>query len=395
MPSLWTNLDFPVHKRPPKLPAIRKYVHRAQKLVTRVVIPGADVSGEGTLRYITSRCKGLQELIVPTGMAGGSFLSAILCADNLKTLMVGPDCQVTSDWASRVLDGCKLLERAEFGRVQFGGSTGQFGGLRIHSREVGRLQSLVMTVASTKEWETWGAIDIKMLLSKFPDLVTLILRRWPSHRMYLSGPESSDFSGFSKLKNLDISGLGLTEPLRLPPSIVSLDFPTLPGPELNMEKEPFKHLTRLSIDSCGAFSFPTLWEILQGNLGNLKYFNGSRNLIVRDSLTELIQCGCFRKVEELILDHCDVTDDTAMLLAKHTTALRVLSLACTKVTGAGLRPLLTASDSNVKRQLEYLCLDNCSSCSLDVVEWARSMHIRVSFKFPDQKSGGRKIRSIG
>ena len=387
MPSLWTNLDFPTDKRPPKLPAIRKYVHRAQKLVTRVVLPGADVSGEGTLGYITSRCKRLQELVVPRGMLGGSFLGAILCAENLKTLIVSPDCQVTSDGLGLILNGCKCLERAEFGKV-----SGWTRGLKICGKDAGKLQSLVLSSVSTDIRQSWNNIHIKTLGSKFPDIRILTIHSSSHQKLHQSGPESSDFTGFSRLKNLDISGLVLTVPLRLPSSIVSLDISNSVGLELDVEKRQFEHLAQLSIGGYQSISFWTLWNMLLPNLGNLTYFNAKKCYLSIDWLTKLVKGDCFKKVEELVLDRCYVTDDIAMLLAKHTTALRVLSLACTKVTGAGLRPLLNNSNSGITRKLEYLCLDDCSSCSLDVVEWARSMDIRVSFKFPDPKSGGRKVR---
>ena len=195
-----------------------------------------------------------------------------------------------------------------------------------------------------------------------------------------------DFSNLKQLDNLDVNSVQHDFSIRLPASLHSLNLSNHPGPGPDVEENQLAQLVHFSYDRCGHIPFVSIQEFLEANFGDLTSYSARGCVPCEGWLIELVhhvQLGSFINVETLILDYCTFKDEIPVLLAKHTTALKFLSLASTQISGVGLRPLLTGIDGTLTPRLEFLCLDNCTGCSLDAVEWARSLGVKTSFKFDD------------
>ncbi|KAL6714086.1 hypothetical protein ACLMJK_008580 [Lecanora helva] len=386
MPAAWRHLDFGKAKKSVKLTAVQVYIEQAQGLVSRVVLPRKRTAAESIFLHVASKCQTTQEFVVPVGFSDQSLAKGASSASNLKNLIVGKCSFVAYETISRILDECRQLERAEFHSCDLASRND-----RVYHFTAAKLQSLLMN--NGRGYPEGSFNDFKS--ESLPNIRKLILHSW--RWLGLRGP---DFSELKKLETLDITDCQSNYPLRLPSSIIHLNVSKCVGPEPDIEENQFQHLTWLSVDDSRILGPLTLRRILLANPGKLKYLSAKshhmcyHNFNNETMLTELIELGIFENVEELIFDACDFTDVEAVLLANAATALRALSLKQTKITGAGLRPLLTGPDGNRPCKLKSLSLDHCYQCSLDAVQFAQSLGVKTSFRFPDEYNGGKKVRSI-
>ena len=148
-------------------------------------------------------------------------------------------------------------------------------------------------------------------------------------------------------------------------------------------------MVRLSLAGWSELSLSELQACLTPNKGKVTHLDigGCINLSNAD-LKELITQGYLEAVEDLVLKSCNVDDDIAILIASNLHCLEKLDLACSKITGVGVKALVIGLEG----KLEHLCLDGCHSTNIDAVELARAIGVNVAFGFPDPLSGGRKIR---
>jgi len=216
MPRLWSVLDFSKSKKPMSLSVVRYYLKLAKGKVTRTTLDRFGHNPEKVPRYIATRCKNLQEMVVPAGFLSASVLEAASCAMNLKIIVLSSQCHTTMDTVIQLLSKCHSLERAEFHSVK---SSSQTPALYVQDW----LTSL--TLGSRMALNSAARIlDINDLLEKIPNVQNLSLTNWffPPSRKDPMG-STPDFSVLEKLQNLDISGLESFKVPRFPPSLRSLD----------------------------------------------------------------------------------------------------------------------------------------------------------------------------
>lgn len=339
-------------------------------------------------RFITTRCKGLYELVIPGGLVGETILQAAPCANNLKTLIIGSQCQISRDAIVELLENCKALERADFHRI-----------LPVGKRpamwccDLSKLQSLTMVFAEPKR-EFYTLLALERLVQRIPNIRKLILRGgWYAHtNQTVSLP---DFSLLKHLESLGISGMIAEHAPQFPSSLHSLDISKIDCPMPDISSSQFPKLVRLSFASAHRdyvhYNNDHYYKaMLEANKGRLTHLDATARLSGKE-LEEVIASGYLQSVEELRLGMCDVDDNQATLLAKHAPNIRVLHLERTNVTGVGVKALVTA----LKGKLEFLGLDECRKCSEDANKWASSMGVKTSFKYPDENiRGGRRLRMI-
>ena len=328
---------------------------------------------------IANRCHNLQELTIIGGMATGSMLRGFPKHPSLKSLILGGQCEVSRDGVCQILNRCGNLERAEFHRIKLGRA--KFG-----SRLMPKLKSLLL---HSSVWHMGGRfLDIGDLLQRIPNIQSLILSG-----LVMPLQITPDFSPLGKLEVLTVSCPRGRQPLLLPSSLQKLDLSLHQGPDPHVHEDHLKSLVHLSIANASRVSARGVKDILHANMGNLTHLNAGRCFCMKDGLLgNLLETDCFKTVTDLNLDECDVTDDDAIRLAVSAPALKNLSLASTRVTGAGLRPLVTNSEGSLPCTLKTLCLDGCDACGVDFVEMARARGVKVSFKFDSDRLGGRRVR---
>jgi F-box/TPR repeat protein Pof3 len=94
-------------------------------------------------------------------------------------------------------------------------------------------------------------------------------------------------------------------------------------------------------------------------------------------------------IEVLRITDCDKPEDILLEFLRRCISLRRLTLERTKITGVGVKELMTRASG----PLEYLGLLDCIGVSVDAVEWARSMGTTVDYRFAGDW-GKRSFREI-
>ncbi|KAF2139934.1 uncharacterized protein K452DRAFT_58310 [Aplosporella prunicola CBS 121167] len=107
------------------------------------------------------------------------------------------------------------------------------------------------------------------------------------------------------------------------------------------------------------------------------------------------------QVEELKMDQTEFTSEEAFAeqLVENFTHLTVLSLPRSRITGVGIKRIITGLRSKHTEdparcpgQLRRLNIDYCLDVSPDAVEWAKKQGVEISWKMYTVKPSGKKVR---
>ena len=313
-------------------------------------------------------------------MNGGYFSSSLLknspCSTSLRKLYASSQCRITIDTVSEIFRDCPNLENLEVHDVS--PIPRHFRGPLWSS--LPHLHSLILKGGSIVNS---ASLNLGDLLAAIPNIRNLTIGRM---EIYGRSPDP-DFDTLHKLESLDVSSAHIYFSLKLPSSIHTLSLGRSQLIERTIECDASR-LVRLSLPHGLEGSDARLLDILEANKGNLIYLHISSSIFDDNLYRRLADEGYFVKVEELKLNDADADDELAIAIAKNCPALKRLSLADTRVSGVGVKAIVTALEG----KLEYLNLDGCKDTSIDAVEWARSKGVRVAFSFADHRRGGKKIR---
>lgn len=386
MPGLWSDLDFSTAKKPVSLGAVRKYIKRGKGTTSRVTLDRYGSNAEKIPRYVATRCKGLEDLRIPGGLIGASILEAAPCASNLKTLVISKSCQVSCDAVSQLLRHCPNLERAEFHSVSSAESRPASWDI-----DLPKLRTLILNTANAIRGQGKPCLTLNTLLTKIIGINTLSVQGWfvPPTLHFVPWR----FSDLHQLQHLDISRLSASLPPQLPSTLHTLsmaDARSLPLTQVvSFSDFDLPQMVRLSLAGWSELSLGDLQACLIPNKGKATHLDvGGCIALSSANLKVLITHGYLESVEDLGLKSCNIDDEIAMLIARNVPRLKNLDVSFTKITGVGVKALVTGLEG----KLEHLCLDGCHSTNIDAVELARAMGVKVAFGFPDPLSGGRRIR---
>lgn len=393
MPSLWSNLNLSTAKKPVSLGAVRKYIKRSNGTTTRVTLDRFGSNAEKIPRYIATRCKGLEDLRIPGGLIGASILEAAPCASNLKNLIISKSCQVSCDTVSQLLRHCPNLERAEFHSVTSAESRSASWEVDMPKLRTLILDTPVLVRRQGRQTKPL-LLGLHTLLTKIFGINTLSVQGW-SVLPFLPG-QFLDFSDLHHLQHLNLSCLTAILPPQLPStvhtfSMADCNYAPFLFPGVSFADYDLPQMVRLSLAGWSELSLGDLQACLIPNKGKVTHLDiGGCIALSCANLKELITHGYLEGVEDLVLKSCNLDDEIGMLIAGNLPRLKNLDLACTKITGVGVKALVIGLEG----KLEHLCLDGCHSTSIDAIELARAIGVKVAFGFPDPLSGGRRIKQI-
>lgn len=140
------------------------------------------------------------------------------------------------------------------------------------------------------------------------------------------------------------------------------------------------NLETLDVNQSNALTPSLLERLLRGSkLGLTKlaisHVPGSYGTVLTDCLND----GLLENLVELDVAGKEVGDEEMELLAERAPKLKRLDVSCTKVSGVGVKALVTKEGTSLK----WLCLKHCASVSLDAVTMAKVAGIFVEYGFPD------------
>lgn len=315
-------------------------------------------------------------------MNGGYISSSLLrntpCSTSLRKLYASSQCRITIDTVNEICNACPNLEVVEAHLICPGSSLSYWLGWKglLH------LHSLSLKKAAA---DNSGGHHLTYLLAAIPNVRELTIANWVIP--YLRPLPLPFFATLRKLESLDISGVVMPFPLELPSSIHTLNMSKCRLESGTIEWEASR-LVRFEIAHTASITGESLLKLLEPNKGNLIYLNISATPYEQSLYKWLAEGGYLEMVEELKLNNCPVDDELAIAIAENCPVLKRLSLANTKVSGVGVKAVVTALEA----KLEYLNLDGCRNLAHDAVEWARSKGVRVAFSFSEPRRGGKKLR---
>ena len=381
-PGLWNNIDLLGANKPVSRGAFRRYMKTSRGLVTRVTLDKFGTNHDSILSYLAERCKSLQELTIPAGLIGASLLKAVDLAPNLKSIVISFQCQISLDTVTHVLSKCRGLERAEFWNVK----SGRF--LQLWEGDLPMLRALILNGSMENKYSR-SIPGMNVLMKKINNIVDLSLQNWFIRPNYSQA--TADFSCLAKLQNLKIARLGTAVVPQLPPSLRTLLM------EENCYTRPLSHnsahhdlpyLVHLSMAGWHNLTFVELLSWLESSKGKITRLDISDCFMLQsDNFQELVQLGYLDQVEELNLNKSSVDDAAVTLLSRRASSLKSLELARTKISGIGVKALVTG----LPGKLKYLNLSDCRSTSVDAVDFARSRGVTVSYSFADAAGKGKKV----
>ena len=374
--SLWTDIDFSGSRKAVPSHTLRQYVKRSQGKLKRLAAHQFSYEQQAVLKYVLQRSRDLQELYLHQGPIGSTLLNAAPSALSLRNLILSSRCDITLDTVNQLLERFTCLERAEFFRV---------GGTQTPEW---RCDMPALRCLKLYYERKYGHQRANGLYRRIPCIRTLHLRNWH----LLSGP-GSDFSALTDLEHLDLEGCNIGA-INLPSSLRELNlaecFPGFSVP-LSVHKQRLPNFVHLELADCCHVNPEGLCALLESNKGNFLHLGLNRGCFKdRELCFFFIEEGYFDNAQQLMLQQWPIDDGMIELMVKRCTNIRHLDLGSTKITGVGVKAIVTS----LKGTLEDLSLDSCTSISIDAVDFARSMGVKVSFNFPENSRTGKKVRAI-
>ncbi|KAI9835418.1 MAG: hypothetical protein M1819_002336 [Sarea resinae] len=428
LPSLWSHLDLSIARKPVRLSAIRACIRRSKDTMISATLNRVAVQDSNILKTLTSACRKLEYLDIRSGFSGASVVEAVPLARNLHTLILGNDTEITLDSVTQILNNSKSMVRAEFPSVYSSGTYARWSSM------MGNLQVLRLGGGPRQNPQS-RALNLSELLPLIPNVTTLYLTNWAKKTT------GFPFDGLhlTRLTSLVLTAIPLLGFPRLPPSLVNLtlsDMWSLHLPSNDMERDlngtSLVNLKSLVCDDSKVLGIDTLNELLRVRIegrcvvgGNLTSLSLSRcELIHGPGLEYFFTYPFISHLSHLSLaGNQDFGDKYCFYLADLAPCLQSLDISHTRVTGVGIKALVlkhTDQDSLQKhyvvnaggdvddneeglvneeddeeverKRIEYLNLDGCVSVGLDAVQMARKMGVVVSFRFPENSRGAKRVR---
>ncbi|KZF24302.1 RNI-like protein [Xylona heveae TC161] len=356
--------------------------------LNRVAVQDSDI-----LTTLTTRCKELRHLEIVNGFSGSSILDAAPLAMNLESIVLSEAAEMSLDGANVLLQKCPNLQRAEFKNLISAGNRMAWP-VKMENLRILRLESGSKKVSSV-------FLNLNALFEHAPNITELSIIGWLKDNLPLVAP---DFGKLPHLTHLTLNPVPTAVFPRLPASLTSLsmsgcysmDFFSHPMTQINLSSLRLENLTELRIHDGQYLPADVARTLLAHCRGDdkLRILGITRCLFINDTvIQQFLDEGVLvaEHLEELDLsDNASITDTTVEALAQHgVAALKKLNLSRTRVTGAGLKTLVTHPKAN---KLERLVLNGCTSMGIDAAEYIKTKGIAVEFRFPDNLKYGKRIR---
>ena len=218
---------------------------------------------------------------------------------------------------------------------------------------------------------------------------------WQLHTPGFAEPVYSDLAS---LVTLNLRDCTMWEHPKLPSSLRSLDLSgatvmvSRPSESVQvMQALDSSELEVLKVGRSYVFSSTVLERLLTLSTTKLttlviSHCPGSYQAAIRTCLSK----GSFRCIVELEVAGLGLDDDDMALLAENAPRMKHLDVGHTKITGIGVKALVTKAGTS----LEWLGLDGCTLVSLDAVQLARKAGITVRYNLATSEKTLRRSRQV-
>lgn len=361
MPALWTKLDFSAARKMVPRSAVQKYLNWSKCNATEVRINRFVAPQDRLLPHFARICRPLETLRIDSGSPNESLIKAVSIPENLRTLILSRDCEMTADCVSQVLSKCRTLIRAEFHHISYPANS------RLLSWPADTLKLQILKLHLEKGVMV---LSIDPLLERLPDIRELSLTNWTSTTTVPS-PGNIEMRQLQNLELVNYFGV------MFPPNLPSLRFLTLKSyRHINMNgwlpssDRRDSGLVELSTPHAGSMEVDTLVQLLGPDTESLRRLDISHCRVLETSdLAKIVGMGYLDRVVELDLSGTATTDDIIELLAPRVQQLSRVKLAATHITGISVKALVGKPDNKVV----HLDIRDCCNVSSDAIAFARTI----------------------
>ena len=381
-PYLWTELDFSHARKIVSLTAVRAYVKYSKNNVIILKSSRSELDQRPSFFYVATHCHTLQELYYDQPAAGETLCRAAKAMPSLRKVSTSSRCRISLEFCLDILQSCQSLQHVEFLSVFVPGIISE----SPNTRELSNLRTLTLNMCGQSP-----NTDIERVFETITRVRCLTLQGWkfPS---YLANHKEFGFSSFVYLEHLNVSRSRFDRLPSLPRSIREISFEATDflghGQVIDLQDLP--NLIRLSLPRNHIIekTLDLLHKLLLSGHGKLLGLDASNRHFPAGDVECLVREGYFDAINDLMLGQSGVNDAIAELLSERCKSLATLEIPHTQITGVGVKALV----NGLRPSLKYLGLDYCNQVSPDAVHWARKQGLQVSYKFPDKKMKGRKVR---
>ncbi|EKG18144.1 F-box domain cyclin-like protein [Macrophomina phaseolina MS6] len=430
-PSLWSELDLSLARRPVPSSFVRSCIYRSKdKKSNGFLLRTAKfnrMKDSGMVTKLVRACRNLEALeFLGSELSGSSVKDPISLCSGLRTLRLGKAAVITLDNVTQILKGRPTLVTAEFENIEARRDA-------TWDADLPNLQTLSFGAGCVQEIGV-HVLSVHQLVDRIPNIRSLALTGWKYH---MGLAVDANFSGLEHLEALHLTNTFFAWQPRLPKSIkhltltaswgwgstlsmqrmLEIDLPVIvelnyinEGSERDNSRRFIHTLLQKTDDSAAGQDAQ--------QLGNGESLYQLENRSVRKFSLERCPLGSSGKLvkilegiprlhgtEDLTLVQAEFQDEVvfAQAIVQNFRNLRRLSIPSCKITGVGVKMLIQelrecrpseerSTQQQIRRGLEYLNLDWCTSISQDAVEWARAQGVEVSWRTTAPKPSGKKIR---
>ncbi|KAL2808939.1 hypothetical protein BJX63DRAFT_13792 [Aspergillus granulosus] len=384
--ELWMRLDFSGARAKIHWSSVLSYIRRSKAMLTQAVVTNlTKASIRKVLEYI-SRCPNLQHLEILCPFGSEDVYELFRSCKRLKSLLVSAETPIPQSTLTKLLASLPNLERIEIHKA-------------TKSRQADvqwppalpKLQSITLGTTESGVVENYHpALYIpRMAITEPPTPFALSnlteLRLHSNPHFFVPYPPSFNPADFPRLQKLDISGIYVGGEFALP---ASLQFLRVHGGAA-IEALPFTlyddsplylpNLETLIFRDVPWVTHVTLMAFMAQAKAPLRVLHvDSCFRITATTLVTLLREYAFQLKTLNVANIMGIDDTTIYFLIERLTALKVLNLSYTDITGVTLKMLVDhAQASDAKAHVESVYIKGCERISSDAIEYGRARGLAV------------------
>ncbi|KAL3445978.1 hypothetical protein BJX65DRAFT_137157 [Aspergillus insuetus] len=387
MRDLWMRLNFSGARSKIHWSSVLSYIRRSKAMLTQAVVTNlTKASIRKVLEYI-SRCPNLQhlEILCPFGSEG--VYELFKGCKQLKTLLISAETSIPQSTLTSLLSSLPNLERIEIHKatksreadVQWPPSLPNLQSITLGTTESGIAENYLPALYIPRMIPTETPTPPPSTLSNLTEL-----RLHSNPQIFVPYPPSFNPADFPRLKRLDISGIYVGGDFALPPSLQFLRIhggaaiEALPFTLLDDKPLHLPNLDTLIFSDVPWVTHVTLMAFIAQSKAPIRVLHvDSCFRITATTLVTLLREYALQ-LRTLNVAHIMGIDDTTIyFLIERLTALKVLNLSYTDITGVTLKTLVDAQATDAKAHVECAYIKGCEGISSDAVEYGRSRGLAV------------------
>ncbi|KAL2830097.1 hypothetical protein BJY01DRAFT_261042 [Aspergillus pseudoustus] len=385
MRDLWMRLDFSRARSKIHWSSVLSYIRRSKAMLTQAVVTNlTKASIRKVLEYI-SRCPNLQHLEILCPFGSECVYELFKGCKQLKFFLISAETPIPQSTLTKLLSSLPNLEHIEIHKA-------------TKSREadvqwppsLSKLQSITLGTTESSITENYlPALYIpRMTITEPPTPFVLSnlteLRLHSNPQIFVPYPPSFNPADFPRLQKLDMSGIYVGGEFALPSSLQFLRIQggaaieALPFALLDDKPLHLPNLETLVFSDVPWVTHVTLMAFMAQAKAPMRVLHVDSCLRITATTLVTLLREYVLQLETLNVAHLMGVDDTTIyFLIERLTALKVLNLSYTDITGVTLKMLVDAHETDAKAHVECVYVKGCEGISSDAIDYGRARGLAI------------------